>query len=159
MPIVKILLVLLALASPALAQDGARDAAAAREAAQAFQVYVERVKKTGGRLDLTRPDVAAMLGRVFDLGALNALPPVQASDTDWLVEWHEAAIATHELILHYGTKPGPQADRAAVGRNMAEYEDQYAAAINFLIRFNAREAVSTKMLMAGLAPAGAHPRG
>jgi hypothetical protein len=146
MPIVRILLVLLALASPALAQDGAR------EAAQAFQVYVEGVKKTGGRLDLTRPDVAAMLGRVFDLGALNALPPVQASDTDWLVEWHEAASATHELILHYGTKPGPQPDRAAVGRNMAEYEDQYAAAINFLIRFNAREAVSTKMLMASLTP-------
>ena len=34
MPIIKILLVLLALATPALAQDGARDAAAAREAAQ-----------------------------------------------------------------------------------------------------------------------------
>ena len=41
---------------------------------------------------------------------------------------------------------------------MTEYEDQYAAAINFLIRFNAREAVSTKMLMAGLAPGAAHPR-
>ena len=54
MPIVRILLVLLALASPALAQDGARDAAAASEAAQAFQVYVEGVTKQGGRPDLTR---------------------------------------------------------------------------------------------------------
>ena len=44
-------------------------------------------------------------------------------------------------------------DREAVRRNMAEYEDQYAAAINFLIRFNAREAVSTKMLEEGLEPA------
>ena len=34
MPIVKILLVLLALAAPALAQDGARDAAAASAAAR-----------------------------------------------------------------------------------------------------------------------------
>src|SRR5947209_8654468 len=75
MPIVRILLVLLALASPALAQDGARDAAAANKAAQAFQVYVEEVTKQAGRPDLTRPDVAALLSRVFDLDALNALPP------------------------------------------------------------------------------------
>src|SRR6202011_2896242 len=108
MPIVRILLVLFALASPALAQDGARDAAAASEAAQAFQVYVEGVTKQGGRPDLTRPEVAAMLGRVFDLGALNALPPAQTSDKDWLVEWHDAANATQELILYYGAKPGPQ---------------------------------------------------
>jgi hypothetical protein len=113
MPIVRILLVLLALASPALAQDGARDVAAASEAAQAFQVYVEGVTKQGGRPDRTRPDVAAMLGRVFDLGALNALPPAQASDTDWLVEWHEAANATHELVLYCGAKPGPQPDVVA----------------------------------------------
>jgi hypothetical protein len=89
MPIVRILLVLLALASPALAQDGARDAAAAREAAQAFRVYVEGVTKMGGRPDLTRPEVAALLGRVFDLGALNALPPAQASDIPWLLDWME----------------------------------------------------------------------
>jgi hypothetical protein len=152
MPIVRIFMILLALASPARAQDGARDAAAANEAAQAFQVYVEGVTKQGGRPDLTRPEVAALLGRVFDLGALNALPPAQASDRDWLVEWHEAANATHELILYYGAMPGPQPDREAIRRNMTEYEDQYAAAINFLIRFNAREAVSTKMLMADLAP-------
>ena len=152
MPIVRILLVLLALASPALAQDGARDAAAASEGAQAFQVYVEGVTKQGGRPDLTRPDVAAMLGRVFDLGALNALPPAQASDTDWLVEWHEAANATHELVLYYGAKPGPQPDVVAVRRNMAEYEDHYAATTSFLIRINAREAVATEMLMASLAP-------
>ena len=50
MRIVRILLVLLALASPALAQDGGRDAAAASEAAQAFQVYVEGVTKRAGGL-------------------------------------------------------------------------------------------------------------
>lgn len=152
MPVVRIFLVLLALASPARAQDGARAAAAASEAAQAFQIYVEGVTKQGGRPDLTRPEIAALLGRVFDLGALNALPPAQASDRDWLVEWHEAANATHELILYYGATPGPEPDREALRRNMTEYEDQYAAAINFLIRVNAREAVSTRMLMADLAP-------
>jgi hypothetical protein len=148
-PIVRILLVLLALASPALAQDGARDA---REAAQAFRVYVEGVAKTGGRLDLTRPEVAALFGRVFDLDALNALPPAQASDLDWLIDWIGAANATIKLFTCYGSKPGPQPDLAALGRNMAEYEDQYAAAMNFMVRGMAREAVSSNMFWAGLAP-------
>jgi len=152
MPIVRILLVLLALASPALAQDGARDAAAAREAAQAFRVYVEGVTKKGERPDLTRPEVAALLGRVFDLGALNTLPPTQASDLDWLIDWIEAANATIKLFTRYGSKPGPQPDLAAIQRNMTEYEDQYAAAMNFMIRGFAREAVSSKLFMAGLAP-------
>jgi hypothetical protein len=152
MPIVRILMVLLALASPALAQDGAREAAAAREAAQAFRVYVEGVTKESGRPDLTRPEVAALLGRVFDLDALNALPPAQASDLDWLIDWIGAANATIKLFTRYGSKPGPQPDLAALQRNMTEYDDQYAAAMNFMVRSQAREAISSKMFMAGLAP-------
>jgi len=152
LPIVRILLVFLALASPALAQDGARDAAAAGEAAQAFRVYVEGVAKTGGRPDLTQPEVAALLDRVFDLDALNALPPAQASDISWLLDWMEAANATYKLFTRYGSKPGPQPDLAAIERNMAEYEDQYAAALNFLIRGQAREAVSSNLFWEHLAP-------
>jgi len=152
MPIIRILLVLLALASPAFAQDGARDAAVAREAAQAFRVYVDGVTKTGGRPDLTRPEVAALLDRVFDLDALNALPPAQGSDLPWLLDWMEAANAVNKLFTRYGSKPGPQPDLATIQRNMTEYEDQYAAAINFLIRGQAREAISAKMFWAGLAP-------
>jgi hypothetical protein len=45
----------------ALANDGPRDAAAARDAAQAFQRYVEGLAKAGARPDLTRPDVAKLL--------------------------------------------------------------------------------------------------
>jgi hypothetical protein len=152
MPIVRILLVFLALASPALAQDGARDAAAAKEAAQAFRVYVEGVTKTGGRPDLTRQDVAALLGRVFDLDALNALPPAQANDVIWLLDWMDAANAVNKLFALYGSKPGPQPDLTAIQRNMTEYEDQYAVAVNFLIRGFAREAVSSQLFMASLAP-------
>ena len=142
MPIAKIFLVLLALASPALAQDGEREAAAAGEAAQAFRGYVEGVAKEGGRPDLTRPEVAALLGRVFDIDALNALPPAQASDLDWLPDWMDAANAVNKLFTRYGSKPGPQPDLAALQHNMTEYEDQYAAAMNFLIRGMAREAVT-----------------
>jgi hypothetical protein len=152
MPIVRILLVLLALASPALAQDGARDTAAAREAAQAFRVYVEEVTKNNGRPDLTRPEVAALLGRIFDLDALNALPPAQGSDLNWLLNWMDAANATYKLFTRYAAIPGPQPDWVAIQRNLTEYEDQYAAGLNFLIRGYAREAVSLNMFMAGLAP-------
>jgi hypothetical protein len=153
MPIARILIILLALASPAFAQDGARDAAAAKEAAQAFRVYVEGVTKTGGRPDLTRPEVAALLDRVFDLDALNALPPAQANDIIWLLDWMDAANAVNKLFTRYGSKPGPRPDLAAIQRNMTEYEDQYAVAVNFLIRGFAREAVSSRLFMAGLAPA------
>jgi hypothetical protein len=152
MPIVRIFLVLLALASPAFAQDGARDAAAAREAAQAFRVYVEGVMKERGRPDLTRPEVAALLDRVFDLDALNALPPAQANDIVWLLDWMDAANTVNKLFTRYGAIPGPQPDLVAIQRNMTEYEDQYAAAMNFMIRGFAREAVSSNMFMAALAP-------
>jgi hypothetical protein len=152
MPIVRILLVLLALASPAFAQDGARDAADAREAAQAFRVYVEGVTKKGGRPDLTRPEVAALLGRVFNLDALAALPPAQASDMNWLMDWTDAANATHKLFFLYGSKPGPQPDLAALQRNMTEYGDQYAVAISFMIRGMAREAIAGQLFWADLAP-------
>lgn len=126
---------------------GARDAAAAREAAQVFRVYVEGVTKESGRPDLIRPEVAALLGRIFDLAALNALPPAQASDLDWLIDWIGAANATIKLFTRYGSKPGPQFQR-----NMTEYDDQYAAAMNFMIRSQAREAISGQMFMAGLPP-------
>lgn len=145
MPIVRILLILLALVSPALAQQGARDLAAARDAAKAFKAYVDGVAKKGERPDLTRPEIAALLGRVFDLDALAALPPTQASDMNWLMDWTDAANATHKLFIFYGAKPGPQPDLAALQRNMAEYGDQYAVAISFMIRGTAREAVASQL--------------
>ena len=152
MLIVRTFLVLLALASPAFAEDGLIDAAAARDAAQAFRVYVEGVTKKGERPDLTRPEITALLGRVFNLDGLNALPPAQGSDIYWLLDWMEAANATYKLFTRYGSKPGPQPDLAAIERNMAEYEDQFAVAMNFMIRGQAREAISVKLFWADLAP-------
>ena len=152
MPIVRILPILLALASPALAQDGARSTAAAREAAQAYRVYVEGVTKKGERPDPTRPEIAALFARIFDLDALNALPPPQASDLEWLPDWLDAANTINKLLTRYGSKPEPQPDLAALQRNMTEYADQYAAMMNFMIRCQAREAVAMKMFMANLSP-------
>lgn len=152
MPIVRILVVLLALVSPAFAQDGANDAADAGAAAQAVRAYVDGVTKKGGRPDLTRPEVAALLGRVFNLGALAALPPAQAGDVNWLLDWTDAANATHKLFAFYVAKPGPQPDLAAVAHNMTEYGDQYAVAVSFMIRATAREAVALNLFMADLPP-------
>jgi hypothetical protein len=152
MPIFRILLVLLAFASPAFAQDGVHELAAARDAAKAFKVYVEGVAKKGERPDLTRPDVAALLGHVFDLDALAALPPPEASDVNWLPDWTDTANQTHKLFTFYGAKPGPQLDLVAVARNMTEYGDQYATAISFMIHGMARQAVAIQLFWNELPP-------
>lgn len=152
MPIVRILLVLLAFAAPALAQDGIRALTAARDAAKAFKVYVDGVAKKGQRPDLTRPDIAAMLGHVYDLDALAVLPPPEASDMNWLPDWIDAANQTHKLFTFYGARPGPQPDLVAVARNMTEYGDQYATAITFMIRAMAREAVAGQLFWKELPP-------
>ncbi|MDH6263735.1 hypothetical protein M2427_007692 [Bradyrhizobium sp. BR13661] len=152
MPIVRILLVLLAFASPAFAQDGIHELNAARDAAKTFKVYVDGVAKKGQRPDLTRPDVAAMLGHIYDLDAFAALPPPEASDMNWLPDWFDAANQTHKLFIFYGVKPGPQPDLGALGRNMMEYGDQYATAITFMIRGLAREAVAIPLFWNDLPP-------
>jgi hypothetical protein len=64
----------------------------------------------------------------------------------------QAANAANKLFTRFGSKPGPGPDLEALARNMAEYEDQYAAAINFLIRGQAREMVVSQLFMAQLAP-------
>lgn len=152
MPIFRILLVLLAFASPAFAQDGIHELVAARDAAKAFKVYVDGVAKKGQRPDLTRPEVAAMLGHVYDLDALAALPPPEASDLNWLPDWIDAANQTHKLFILYGAKPGPQLDVAALQRNVTEYGDQYAVAMSFMIRGLAREAVASPLFWKELPP-------
>jgi hypothetical protein len=152
MPIARILLVLFALVSPALAQNGAHDTAVAREAAQAFKVYIDGVAQKGERPDLTRPEVAAQLGRIYDLDALSALPPPHGSDLDWLIDWVGAANATVKLFTRYGSKSQSEPDLAALARNMSEYEGQFAAAVNFMVRAQAREAISINRFWAALKP-------
>ena len=65
----------------------------------------------------------------------------------------EATNAAYKLLL--GVKPGSQPDmkETAIQRNMSEYEDQIAVAMNFMICFLARQAVTSNKFMAALAPA------
>jgi hypothetical protein len=146
------LLLLVALLSPALGQDGSQIAASAKDAEQALQLYLDGVSKSGGRPDYTTPPAADLFRRVFDLEQLTALPPPKASDMPWVIDWIDAAKETNKRIIFFGTKYGPNMDQAAVVRNLAEYEDQYASALNFLIRFAAREATASILFMDQLTP-------
>src|SRR5215467_4450967 len=85
----------LALSSPALAQtprdDGARFAAEAKDAATQLQAYLDGVVKGGGRPDFSKPPASDLLGQVFNVKQLEALPPAQGSDLTWLLDWVAAA--------------------------------------------------------------------
>lgn len=152
MPILRSLLLLIALLTPALGQDGPQSAVGAKEAAQAMQLYLEGVAKTGGRPDYTKPPASDLFQKIFDLAQLSALPPPTAADVGWLVQWFSAASLANKQIIYFGTKAGPNPDEIAVLRNLKEYENQYAAAMNFMIRVAARESGALALLMDGLTP-------
>jgi hypothetical protein len=152
MPILRSLLLLIALLSPAFAQDGPQGAAGAKEAAQALQVYLDGVVKDGGRPDYTRPPASDLFQKVFDLKQLSALPPPTAADVGWLIQWFTAASLANKQIVYFGTKPGPNPDEMTVLRNLKEYESQYAEAMNFMIRVAARESSALSLFADGLTP-------
>lgn len=155
MPILRsllLLIVLVVLVTPALGQDGARVAAGAKDAAQALQLYLDRVAKSGERPDYTKPPAADLFRRVLDLEQLAALPPPEAGDMPWVLDWFEAVKETYKRVMFFGAKPGPEPDLTAIGRNMQEYEDQYAVAMNFMLRLMAREAATSFLFMDQLTP-------
>lgn len=141
---------LLALVSFAHGQDGPRDAATAQDAALALQLYLDAVAKSGGRPDYTKPPASDLFRHVFDMQELAALPPAEASDLNWLLAWGGAVDQTYKQIILFGLKPDQNLDQAALRRNMVEYEDQYAAAMDFMMRFQARLATTTIRILDGL---------
>ena len=152
MPLLRSLLLLIALLSPALAQDGSQSAVAAKEAARAMQLHLDGVTKAGGRPDYTKPPASDLFHRVFDLAQLAAFPPPTAADVGWLIQWFTAASQTSKLIMYFDTQPGPNPDEIAILRNLKQYESQYASAINFMIRIAAREATALSLFADQLAP-------
>jgi hypothetical protein len=152
MPILRSLLLLLVLFTPVLSQDGSQLAAGAKDAAQALQLYLDGVSKSGQRPDYTKPPAADLFHQVFDLEQLMALPPPKASDIPWVLDWFDAAKETYKRIFFFGAKPGPDPDLATIGHNLEGYEDQYAAAMNFMLRLMAREATTAFLFMDQLSP-------
>jgi hypothetical protein len=70
----------------------------------------------------------------------------------WLLDWMDAANTVNKLITRFGSKPGAGPDLDALQRNMNEYENEYAATLNFQIRGLAREVISAKLFFADLKP-------
>ena len=81
----RVLLLALALALPALAQtpsdDGPSIAAGAKDAAAQLQPYLDKIAKSRSRPDFTKPPASDLFGRIFDFGKLAALPAPSARDT------------------------------------------------------------------------------
>ena len=155
MPFFRSLLLLLALVSAARGQDGPRDAATAQNAGQAFGLYLDGVLKSGGQPDFTKPPAADLFRHIFDVAALKALTPAKADDIPWLLQWGAAVVESYKRIIFYGLQPGQPIDQLAMRRNMSEYEDQCAVAMNFLIRFEARQATTLTLFLDQL-PAEQH---
>jgi len=143
---------MLALVSPAFSQDGPRDAATAQDAGQAFGIYLDGVLKSGQEPDFTKPPAADLFRHIFDVAALKALPPATADDIPWLLQWAAAVDQSYTRIILFGLKPGQAPEELVLRRNMAEYEDQCAMAMNFLIRFAARQATTLTLFLDRLSP-------
>jgi hypothetical protein len=156
MPLIRALLLLLALSSPAMAGSGAESgsdlAARATGATSQLQTYLDTVLKNGGRPDYSKPPASDLLDQVFDLKAFEALPPVQGNDLPWLLDWITAANNAFKSITAFGIAPpvNVQTDAAALARNFADYQDQEAAASNFLLRSAAREIQAAFAFMSDL---------
>jgi hypothetical protein len=157
------LLIALALASPAFAQTpsdhGASIAAEAKDAATQLQAYLDGVLKDGGRPDFSKPPASDLLGQVFNLKQLEALPPAQGGDLPWLLDWFGAANGANKSIMFFGIAPpvSLRTDEAAIQRNVTDYEDQAAAAGNFLLRLSAYQIQAAFAFMDELAPAQRTP--
>ncbi len=147
MPLLRSLLVLLALVAPARSQDGPRDAATAQNAAQAFGIYLDGALKAGKQPDFTKPPAVDLFRHIFDVAALKALPPAKADDIPWLLQWGAAVDQSFKRIILFGLQPGQPFDQLVLQRNMTEYEDQCAMAMDFMIRFEARQATALTLFL------------
>jgi hypothetical protein len=141
---------LIALSSPALPQERPQSSASAKQAVQALQLYLDEVSTSGGRPDYTKPPASELFQSVFDVVQLSALPPPTASDVPWLIEWSASAHRAIELIMTFGAKP--DLDDAAMMRNIRDYEDQYAMAMNFAVRVLARQGTAVSLFTEQLMP-------
>ena len=131
---------LILLATPAVAGDGKQAAAQAVEAARGLQHHAAEVAAAGQRIDFAKAPAADYFQRVFDSASLAALPAPAAADMPWVSEWFSALNSANQTIVFFGTdtkRPALQ-QQGQIGRNLAEYEDQFALATAFIQNMFAR---------------------
>ena len=131
MDLVRALLLLVALVSPALAQtgDGAALAGRASDAAKELRTYFADVAKAGGRPDFSKPPASELFGHIFDMSGLAALPPPAPNEFSWLLTWSAASSVIRDILTFGITPPVGPKDQAAIERNLVDYEDQQALSL------------------------------
>jgi len=129
----------LALTAPAMAHDGAAAAAKATKAAAALQAFSDSARHAGRRPDFSATPAAELLHVLFDADRLAALPAPASADLAWLMDWMEVANRGYKQIILVGVPAGQEPDEVALARNLQDYEDQIAPALNFLVRAMARQ--------------------
>jgi len=124
------------LAAPAGASDGKQAAAQATEAARGLQQYAADTAAAGQRMDFAKGAGADYFQRVFDQTSFAALPAPTAADMPWLLDWFGAVRTANHTLLSFGADPKQLAaiPPEQIARNIADYEDQFAAATAFLHR-------------------------
>ena len=127
---------------------------AVKDSANQIELYLDFAAKTGQKPNFSGPPLSNLFARVFDLKKLAALPPPKASDVPMLLARASSANEIAKAIMYFGITPpaDPIADQEAIKRNIKDFEDQQAAAFNFLIRITAREVQSAFLFMENLTP-------
>jgi hypothetical protein len=132
------LILLTALAFPALAQNGPQVVADAAKAAHQLKTYLDEIVRAGGRPDYERPPAAQLVHSIFDADALAKLP-ISRSDRPWLMEWAAAASAALGAITEFGLRPGQPADEARLRQLRQNIDtDAYGNGLAFLLRIQGR---------------------
>jgi hypothetical protein len=148
-----VVVALLVLLAPAARADGASSAQTAAKAAQDLTSYNDGVVKKNERPVFDKPPASQYLAQVLDGKALAALPRPAASDMSWLMQWAEAMNKVNQLLIFTGAKSNSEADqRAAIERNMVDYEDVMFPAWAFMARLQTRMLLSADLFMAALKP-------
>jgi hypothetical protein len=143
-----IVVALLVLLAPAVRADGASSAAAAAKAAQDLIRYNDDAVKKDQRPVFDKPPASGYIDRIIDAKALAALPPAQGKDISWLVQWADAMNKLNQAIIFTGAKSTSEADqRAAIERNMNDYEEVMFTAWAFMARMQTRLLQSADLFM------------
>ncbi len=144
---------LMAFNAPALAQNGPKAAAAAKEAAENMQAYLRDLEKSGGQPDYSKPPTSEYFKRIFDADAIAALPAPQANDFDWLFEWFDSAGQTYQAMSAFGAKDQTIAElKQAVTRNIQQSADSIWTAHAFELRLYPRAVITATLYFNSLPP-------
>ncbi|HZT24232.1 MAG TPA: hypothetical protein VFA57_00895 [Pseudolabrys sp.] len=137
--------------SPASALDGPGIAANAKRSVEAFAAYMQETTKAHGRPDYSKPPVSDYLQHILDTDGFAALPPPQAKDVPWLLDWNDSVNRAFKMMMFFGATS--EADmRRAMALNLAENEQGIMRAMALEVRLGTRMIQTMPLFMAALPP-------